>query len=254
MKLFVISDLHIEFGTQWDPPKDLDADVIVLAGDIHSGRKAFEWINRKFPGKQVIYVAGNHEYYNQQQPALRIQLNMEAIKYPNIHYLDDTTVEIGGILFIGATLWTDYKLFNSQPYSLLMCNRGMADHEVIHVGRKVFTAEDALELHTASVGFIEKELFKVRNVKAVEKQKTVVITHHCPTPLSIAPRYKMNEITPGFTSDLSDLIYKLEPTLWVHGHTHDIFDYEIGATRVVCNPHGYPYENKNYKTGVIVEL
>jgi Icc-related predicted phosphoesterase len=254
MKLFVISDLHIEFGTNWNPPKDLDADVIILAGDIHNGRKAFEWINRKFPGKQVIYVAGNHEYYNHQHPGLRVQLNMEAHKYPNIHFLDDTSVEIGGILFIGATLWTDYKLFNSPPYSMHMCNEGMTDHDVITMGRQRFMAEDARELHTESVKFIEEELFKVRNVSTVDKQKTVVITHHCPSAMSVAPRFKMNEITPGFASDLSELIFKYEPTLWIHGHTHDAFDYELGVTRVVCNPHGYPREASQYKPGVFVEV
>lgn len=254
MKLFVISDLHIEFGTQWGPPGDLDADVVVLAGDIHNGRKAFAWINRKFPDKQVIYVAGNHEYYQHQHPGLRIQLTMEAKKYPNIHYLDDTSVELDGVLFIGATLWTDYKLFNSQPYSLLMCNRGMADHEVISAGRKEFTAEDALELHRDSVQYIEEELFRVRSTDHTEKQKTVVVTHHCPTSMSVAPRFKMSEITPGFASDLSELILKYEPTIWVHGHTHDAFDYELGATRVVCNPHGYPHENRKYKPGVVLHV
>ena len=26
--------------------------------------------------------------------------------------------------------------------------------------------------------------------------------------------------------------------LWIHGHTHDSFDYVVNGTRVVCNPRG----------------
>ena len=29
------------------------------------------------------------------------------------------------------------------------------------------------------------------------------------------------------------------PDLWVHGHTHDSFDYVLGWTQVVVNPYGY---------------
>lgn len=255
MKLFVISDLHLEHGTVWKPrKKDLTADVIILAGDIHEGAQAFNWIDKTFPGKPVIYIAGNHEFYNNQHPGLRIQLNWEAHKHPNIHYLDDSSVEIGGVLFIGATLWTDYKLFHTQPYSMYACNNKMADHDVIYMDRKRFLAQDALELHEASVKHIEEELFRVRNTDSPEKQKTVVITHHCPSSMSVPEMYKMDEITPGFSSDLSPLIFKYEPTLWIHGHTHTQFDYELGATRVVCNPHGYPRYVTKAKHGVMIKV
>lgn len=262
MKLYVISDLHIEFGTNWYPKiEDLDeADVVVLAGDIHNGVKAFEWINRKFPNKQVVYVAGNHEYYNHQHPGLRVHLNLESHKYPNIYYLDDSTVEIGGILFAGSTLWTDYNLFNSREYSMFMCGggsrgeTGLADHEVISIGHNRFMPQDALDLHIEAMEFLQSTMFKVQSTALEEKQKTVIVTHHCPTPLSVPDRYKMSEISPGFSSDLSKFILQYEPTLWIHGHTHTSFDYYMGATRVVCKPHGYPRESGKCAQGLIVEV
>ena len=47
----------------------------------------------------------------------------------------------------------------------------------------------------------------------------------------------------AFASSLEGLIEEYQPILWIHGHTHDPFDYELFATRVVCNPRGYPGEH-----------
>jgi predicted phosphodiesterase len=44
--------------------------------------------------------------------------------------------------------------------------------------------------------------------------------------------------------------------LWIHGHTHDPFDYEINGTRVICNPRGYPGENASWtsRAALVVEI
>ena len=60
MKLQILSDIHLEFGP-FKIPKT-DADVIILAGDIHIGTAAVDWIKSQTK-KPVLYVAGNHEYY-----------------------------------------------------------------------------------------------------------------------------------------------------------------------------------------------
>ena len=33
--------------------------------------------------------------------------------------------------------------------------------------------------------------------------------------------------------------------LWIHGHMHESFNYEVYGTRVVCNPRGYAPEALN---------
>jgi hypothetical protein len=33
--------------------------------------------------------------------------------------------------------------------------------------------------------------------------------------------------------------------LWIHGHTHDSFDYLLNGTRIVCNPRGYARSGVN---------
>jgi calcineurin-like phosphoesterase family protein len=50
----------------------------------------------------------------------------------------------------------------------------------------------------------------------------------------------------AFHTELHDFIYdRPQVKLWIHGHTHDDFDYVINQTRVVCNPRGYvKYEDR----------
>jgi predicted phosphodiesterase len=72
MRIRVLSDLHLEFR-EWNPPK-ADADVVVLAGDIHVGVKGIEWARRSFPAIPIVYVPGNHEFYVRRETKLMILL------------------------------------------------------------------------------------------------------------------------------------------------------------------------------------
>jgi Icc-related predicted phosphoesterase len=82
----------------------------------------------------------------------------------------------------------------------------------------------------------------VRQLEQAFDGPTVVITHHLPALKSIAPRYANDPLNPAFASRLEDMIERYQPTLWIHGHTHEPCDYELSRTRVVCNPRGYPGE------------
>jgi Icc-related predicted phosphoesterase len=68
---------------------------------------------------------------------------------------------------------------------------------------------------------------------------TVVITHHAPSPRSIHPRFEGSPVNACFVSRAEHLLGGDKVALWLHGHTHDSFDYEVEGTRVVCNPRGY---------------
>jgi len=101
MRIHILSDLHLEFA-----PFQLvqsDADVIVLAGDIHTGANGFKWIRETFPKQQIIYVLGNHEFYGQKIPKLTEELKAVAVG-TNIHVLENDAIEIGDVIFLGATL------------------------------------------------------------------------------------------------------------------------------------------------------
>ena len=106
MKLHILSDLHLGSGG-FDHPVS-DADLVILAGDIARPRESVPWA-RQF-GKPVLYVAGNHEFYGGS-----IDGTMETLRHlcagSEVHVLDDREIVLGGIRFLGSTLWTDFELF-----------------------------------------------------------------------------------------------------------------------------------------------
>jgi len=55
-----------------------------------------------------------------------------------------------------------------------------------------------------------------------------------------------------FTTSMEAYMHGVK--LWIHGHTHDSFDYNIGDTRVVCNPVGYYKENDTWKKDLVIEI
>lgn len=102
---------------------------------------------------------------------------------------------------------------------------------------------DTVEDHRKMLDYIKI----VTHMLGENTQKFVVVGHHAPTKLSTHPRYQHDTTMNGaYSSDLIDFILERPCIkLWTHGHTHDVFDYMIGTTRVCCNPRGYSgYEKR----------
>lgn len=113
MKIHILSDLHLEFGGLRLP--EADADVTVLAGDIGVGLQGIEWALQAIPFHQpVIYVMGNHEFYGQRSMPELWKKAREKVAGTHVHLLENEAVEIGGVRFLGATLWTDFDLFGDR--------------------------------------------------------------------------------------------------------------------------------------------
>lgn len=111
MKILILSDLHIEFAPFRPEPAAVEtADVIVLAGDISTGTEAIPWARKTFVGKRIIYVAGNHEFYQHHWSKLLAELRDLAAGY-GIHYLENDSVTINRVRFMGCTFWTDFDYF-----------------------------------------------------------------------------------------------------------------------------------------------
>lgn len=104
MKIHVLSDLHVEFA-DFDPP-ETNADVVILAGDIGIGSGGIEWAASQFQTKAVIYIPGNHEYYHHDIDSIDA---FRTAAPDNIDVLNDYTVVLDGVRFLGSTLWTDWK-------------------------------------------------------------------------------------------------------------------------------------------------
>jgi predicted phosphodiesterase len=247
MKIHILSDLHTEFS-DFDPP-ETDADVVVLAGDIGVGKAGVEWAVRQFPDKPIIYVPGNHEYYHHD---ISITQELKADVPANLHMLDNESREFGGVRFLGATLWTDFRLYGDGEawFARQKAKRSIDDFTAIRNGDRRFTPEDSVALYEISKAWLVGEL-----AKAVDG-RTVVVTHHLPATPSIAARYRNDPLNPAFASNLEDVIKMYRPALWIHGHTHVACSYEIYGTRVVCNPRGYPTESSGggFLPRLVVEI
>jgi len=274
MKIQLASDLHLEFLQRDHPGERLityapGADVLVLAGDIASGANALaQFADWPVP---VLYVAGNHEYYGQAMEKLRTELRAQSHVNSHvsagkcaIHFLDNDRVDIGGVRFLGTTLWTDYRLRpkHTQAEQMADAQRRLNDHRLVTLnGGERFSAQDALNEHEAARAWLASEL---NQPSTNFTGKTVVITHHGPHPLSVHPRYDADLMSAAFVSDLSELMPGVD--LWLHGHVHDGFDYQVGTCRVVANPAGYIrnrssadkadfiYENPQFNPQLVLEI
>ena len=102
-----------------------------------------------------------------------------------------------------------------------------------------FTPADSAALFRRHAAWLEGSLAKVH------AGPTVVITHHAPSQMSIHPRFAGSLLNACFVSAAERLIDGGRARLWIHGHTHDSFDYFLNGTRVVCNPRGYAKNGMN---------
>ncbi len=234
MKLHILSDLHIEFGNFEIPVTN--ADVVILAGDIHVGTKGIEWATEAIEGKDVIYIIGNHEYYQGALPKVTEKIKSIS-EETNIHVLENDAITIGNVNFLGCTLWSDFKLLNNLDVSVNTAAEKMNDYALIRLSPKYrrLRPSDTAIIHRNSRVWIENQL----NSNTDANLKTVVITHHAPSIHSVPERYKKDYLAAAFASSMEDLISDSNIDLWVHGHIHEPSDYKIRNTRIVCNPRGY---------------
>lgn len=278
MKILVLSDLHLEFGEPYVVPVGTSFDVVILAGDINCpGRKAVHWAQRDstFGGKPVIFVSGNHEFYNHVFGEELGEMKAAA-KGSNVHVLDRAAVVIGGVRFVGCTLWTDFQLpvralggFESNiERALRDAAERLNDFRVIEVEaeatarthrdtrykrlRRLLLPADTLAMHWIDRDWLRRQLLQHFD------GPTVVVTHHAPAPGSVAERYASDWLTPSFVSALPASFFEV-PKIWVHGHTHSPFDYMEAGCRVVSNPRGYKvrdgsFENHQFDGGFVVEV
>lgn len=293
MRLLVLSDLHLEMSLSLTLPLGLEYDVVVLAGDIASpGRNAVHWAARAstFGGKPVMLVPGNHEFYGCEL-ADELRAMREAAVGTNVHVLSRDSVNIGGVRFLGTTLWTDFAVAvgnEGEPISycadsdiaraLDAARKQVMDFRRIELSvdlhrsesqveraRRRLTPEDTLAWH-----WIERDWLR-RELEFGSCGPIVVVTHHAPSRKSIARRFASDWVTPAFVSDLPAEFFddrsmwlagakqRSGPVLWIHGHTHAAFDYRIGGCRIVSNPRGYrmrdgTFENEMFNPGLVVDV
>lgn len=292
MRLLILSDLHTDIGGPYDVPAGTDYDLVVLTGDITApGVAAVRWVAapETFSNRPVIFVPGNHEYYGTELSSQLLAMR-KAAEGTRVHVLHRDAIVLGGVRFLGATLWTDFSLPVAEGDSvgglaqsnvgraLAAANGGLNDFRRIEVlspvmrgeqqrsVRRLLTAEDTLAKHWVDRDWLRREL------ESPHDGPTVVVSHHAPHADSVAAKYRGDWLTPAFVSDLPASFFSGHPTrtagtdmpvggpvLWVHGHTHSSSDYTTGQCRVVSNPRGYrnrdgSFENQGFNPSYVIEV
>lgn len=277
MKINLVSDMHINFEDIEMP----GGDVLIMAGDImeaghlrqadNDGRNTViadryrRFINEELSKYQkVIYIAGNHEHYRNSYPDTHVRLGRELPD--NVHLLEAESLQIDDVHFFGGTFWTCMN--KGDPITAGVLTQSMADF----AGSIKFS--DGIKIQTNYGDSYYTNKFTPAYAKSVfhetvEKlkqfvedrpnEKIVVVSHHAPSPRSVAPHYKDDfHMNGGYHSYLDEFIMD-HPQIktWVHGHMHDPVDYMIGSTRILSNPRGYKgYEEQAdvFDTGFSFEV
>lgn len=264
MKIAIGSDLHLEHHPL-DFDNSDDAELLILSGDImiaqdlyaHPHDPAVDLLiatpkeigKRKYAAHQyreflskcsdlfenVVWVAGNHEFYGGRFYGSLDHLRDACGDYSNIHFLENSTVDIDEFTVIGATLWTDAN--RGDPVTAYSISDSINDYRVINNDREGFRrirVSDTVTRHKETVTYF-------KNILSDSTKKYIIATHHAPSALSIHPVYAHEyHMNGAYHSDLSDLILDHpQIKLWTHGHMHTPFDYTLGEARVICNPRGY---------------
>jgi predicted phosphodiesterase len=236
VRLHVLSDLHLERGIQELPA--VEADVLILAGDIDNGTSGVEWARSWASGRPVIYVAGNHEFYGHSLPGLVADLRAVAAG-SSVHVLENEALILDGVRFLGCTLWSDFDFDGAENRALAMrvCERAVSDYRVIRHDEpnRPLSPQDTRDRHLESRRWLTARLAEDHD------GPTVVVTHHAPHVLWRPPEKVWRLIAGAFVSDLSELMG--DPIdLWIYGHTHRAADLEVSGTQLLSNPCGYPTE------------
>ena len=240
MRIRLLSDLHFEFhsddGASFIKSLDSNADVCALAGDIATYTildSVLDKFCKKFP--EIIYVTGNHEYYGSSREKVHSKLQRLQREHSNLHFLNRNIVNIHGQRFLGTTLWFPYTA------EAIKYRNWISDFYQIQ-SFKDWVGEE----NKKNVSFLQQEMV----------EGDIVITHHLPAEQSIHKQYKGSPYNCFFLCDMKETILKKKPAFWFHGHGHKSANYNLGKTRVFCNPFGYLRyeENSEFKSDLNIEI
>lgn len=271
---------HPLFGPDLRAQKAAGPDLVALAGDIDvKNPVGYAAEMARYLGVPVVLVAGNHDFYHYEHPYRVEELRRQSAACRDVVFLEngvfETEIRGNRLRVLGCTLWTDYALFSkdglpggqekvppglerviSVEEAMQAANTCLNDHREIFTGQgkgledDTLRPADALRLHKESLSWLKTELAKPWD------GATIIVTHHAPSVLSVAERWRKDILSAAYVSRLDGFVAESGAALWVHGHTHSSFDYRLGNTRVVCNPRGFVEwaRNPEFKVDLIVDM
>lgn len=262
MLIRLVSDTHLETGKDISIPimkKDKET-VLVLAGDIGYPEHVLELVEDMSPHfLAIVFITGNHEYYDVTSTKEEIDGVLEAAfeKIDNAHFLNNSSVVIEGVTFLGSTLWSDItdKLWSMgnirhqlNDFRLIKYYPEESDEE-LHGFLRSVTPEKIAEWNKEATTYLKDTLTRTSG-------EVVVVTHFSPSVKSMHNKYFGDVLNPYFHNSLENLMLEHKVT-WLHGHTHSSAKYSLGETDVYCNPWGYfdiYVENPEYEPQLTIEV
>jgi predicted phosphodiesterase len=254
--LWIMGDLHIELTRGWDLPAAAARpkyDVLVLAGDLITRmERGVKWIIERVTDRPVVYIGGNHEGYGVDID-ITLQKARLAAAGTNVHVLENDSIEINGVTFLGAVGWTDFNLFGDQERASFAAGEVMNDFKKVRIDdySRRLRPKDTLARHMETRAFLQRELSKPRT------GPRVVITHHGFHPEAVRRGHEHDLISAAYASDAA-----IEGAdVWIYGHTHETKTFMAGGTRVVTNSKGYgpwakneTWENPGFDEHFVIEI
>lgn len=245
-------------------PNDFDLStkrpVICLAGDIFDKHESAENVFSAFKCfyEEVIYVYGNHECYVYSKRLLNTEDKLNHIrqmaKDTGVYMLEGTTIDIQGVTFGGSSAWYDfsYGVQHGQSFSSMLeyWKHYMSDAKLIYdsyVLQPTYTYTNRV----TSLDFKRFMLKRLDEVKRLPESVDVMVTHIGPKVPEALP-LKYQEASTGFYFfDGEEELIRIQPKVWLFGHTHNNYDEVFYKTRLVCNPYGYPSEGLRNRVNTI---
>jgi len=265
-----VSDIHLEFRKNKYPmfkPIVEGKSYLALLGDIgyptmDNYKNFIEYHSKLFV--QILIISGNHEYYTSKKKQNTIEDIEKLITeitqlYPNVTYLQKSSIQIGNTLFLGCTLWTELKDFflveismndyqniyvkadeitRSRKVYTTGCNYnvtfgGKRRSTMVKSGREKLSAYNVWEKHEDMRDWIFNTLDNVD-----ENIDVIVLTHHAPIHEML--NNDKDDLAQCYASHLNDKIEKYSNLdYWLSGHTHLCKEVDIGYTKFKSNCMGH---------------
>jgi predicted phosphodiesterase len=250
LRLWILSDLHLEYAP-FSPPR-VEADLVILSGDIAPGTAGVNWAREHLDGLPVLYIAGNHEFYGEDFPGLIDRLR-EAAEGSTVYVLENDELLLGGVRFLGCSMWSDFDYAGAEnrSSSMELCQRLVNDYKQISRSDqgRALQPQDTRSAHLVSRKWLSGRLADHHD------GPTIVLTHHAPITREPPENRILAAIGGSFATDLSELMGADAVDLWVFGHIHRAVDTSVHGTRVLSNQRGYPHEPvAGFQPGLVIDL
>jgi predicted phosphodiesterase len=255
----VIADLHVDIWNRWavDPLTATGLDIVihkrqpdwlVIAGDISNDPTRhwpgfFTRLGRLIDPSKIAVIPGNHDFYSFRLDGEHIL--REMCSTAGVRFAQKEELRIGKTRVLCCTLWTNYELTGNVRGAVDTARRVMNDYRLILTGEpglpftqqqtRLITPRDILMAHRDHRGWLEAALRAPHF--AGDEGRTVVVTHHGPSPATAAG--EIDSLTPAFHSNLNDLILETQPHSWFFGHSHRRCRATVGRTDIRCVSIGY---------------